>query len=390
MCLFCKNQDQNEIVTDRDHCLYLESWKCGMALCIIQPVCRSFSQRIVWLLWWSIAPEGTCWNMWSREMVCQRPAAGELAKFGNALHFLRISCRGNAMHTFVQRNNEKSNFLWAWGVSLRGHIGGIHHESSSHAWGLKMPLAAYMPRRLDSEVNILPTHFVVKAFSAGIDIVPKVYLMPASANHEKQGLSRGTDLVLACRWFFQQLVLAVDYLHKMVHTWFHSLQLSPHNSCIWCHCFEISPQYNFHYPNHLFNLVHNYFYFKIARFLVVGPAHSLYACIFYSVPPKKRPDWLAHKTELLTLGGHATNGWPGSGKEAFPLGRLLNLIWSYSIMQGFASRDIKLDNVLLDKSRKPLLKLCDFGYSKVSRMTNYMDSLYPRHSSPNWCPRLRP
>ena len=38
----------------------------------------------------------------------------------------------------------------------------------------------------------------------------------------------------------------------------------------------------------------------------------------------------------------------------------MNTCW-----QGFASRDIKLDNVLLDKSRRPLLKLCDFGYSKV-------------------------
>lgn len=35
------------------------------------------------------------------------------------------------------------------------------------------------------------------------------------------------------------------------------------------------------------------------------------------------------------------------------------------VPQGFASRDIKLDNVLLDDSRRPLLKLCDFGYSKV-------------------------
>lgn len=34
-------------------------------------------------------------------------------------------------------------------------------------------------------------------------------------------------------------------------------------------------------------------------------------------------------------------------------------------MQGFASRDIKLDNVLLDGSKRPLMKLCDFGYSKV-------------------------
>lgn len=30
-----------------------------------------------------------------------------------------------------------------------------------------------------------------------------------------------------------------------------------------------------------------------------------------------------------------------------------------------ASRDIKLENTLLDNSPRPLVKICDFGYSKV-------------------------
>ena len=34
-------------------------------------------------------------------------------------------------------------------------------------------------------------------------------------------------------------------------------------------------------------------------------------------------------------------------------------------VQGVASRDIKLENTLLDGSPRPLLKICDFGYSKV-------------------------
>ena len=34
-------------------------------------------------------------------------------------------------------------------------------------------------------------------------------------------------------------------------------------------------------------------------------------------------------------------------------------------MQGVANRDIKLENTLLDGSPRPLLKICDFGYSKV-------------------------
>ncbi len=37
---------------------------------------------------------------------------------------------------------------------------------------------------------------------------------------------------------------------------------------------------------------------------------------------------------------------------------------------GVANRDIKLENTLLDNSRRPLLKICDFGYSK-----NEKDSL---------------
>ena len=33
-------------------------------------------------------------------------------------------------------------------------------------------------------------------------------------------------------------------------------------------------------------------------------------------------------------------------------------------VQGIVNRDIKLENTLLDGSRRPLLKICDFGYSK--------------------------
>jgi serine/threonine protein kinase len=35
-------------------------------------------------------------------------------------------------------------------------------------------------------------------------------------------------------------------------------------------------------------------------------------------------------------------------------------------MQGVANRDIKLENTLLDSTTRPLIKICDFGYSKVS------------------------
>jgi len=33
-------------------------------------------------------------------------------------------------------------------------------------------------------------------------------------------------------------------------------------------------------------------------------------------------------------------------------------------MQGVVNRDIKLENTLLDHSPRPLVKICDFGYSK--------------------------
>ncbi len=39
-----------------------------------------------------------------------------------------------------------------------------------------------------------------------------------------------------------------------------------------------------------------------------------------------------------------------------------------SAVQGVANRDIKLENTLLDGSPRPLLKICDFGYSKVSHV----------------------
>lgn len=39
----------------------------------------------------------------------------------------------------------------------------------------------------------------------------------------------------------------------------------------------------------------------------------------------------------------------------------------YCHRMGVASRDIKLENTLLDDSQWPLLKICDFGYSKVLR-----------------------
>ena len=37
----------------------------------------------------------------------------------------------------------------------------------------------------------------------------------------------------------------------------------------------------------------------------------------------------------------------------------------HDTVQGVANRDIKLENTLLDSTTRPLIKICDFGYSKV-------------------------
>ena len=36
-----------------------------------------------------------------------------------------------------------------------------------------------------------------------------------------------------------------------------------------------------------------------------------------------------------------------------------------SAVQGVCHRDLKLENILLDDSTPPHIKICDFGYSKV-------------------------
>jgi serine/threonine-protein kinase SRK2 len=94
------------------------------------------------------------------------------------------------------------------------------------------------------------------------------------------------------RWFFQQLIIAVDYCHKMV---------------------SVHPYLT------LRSLLSQWFF----------QCQSVSRCL---IAPKSYT--------LLTA------------EQAFSF-------------QGVANRDIKLENTLLDGSPRPLIKICDFGYSKV-------------------------
>jgi serine/threonine protein kinase len=49
-------------------------------------------------------------------------------------------------------------------------------------------------------------------------------------------------------------------------------------------------------------------------------------------------------------------------------------------MQGVVNRDIKLENTLLDSSPRPLVKICDFGYSKVGGSSSGAAGVHQRLS----------
>jgi serine/threonine protein kinase len=49
------------------------------------------------------------------------------------------------------------------------------------------------------------------------------------------------------------------------------------------------------------------------------------------------------------------------------------------VIQGVVNRDIKLENSLLTNHVKPLLKICDFGYSKVRSFRYYNFETVPQN-----------
>ena len=64
--------------------------------------------------------------------------------------------------------------------------------------------------------------------------------------------------------------------------------------------------------------------------------------------------------EALALGELCRPGtWPAAAAAG------TSELWGVLHAQGVVNRDIKLENTLLDSSPRPLVKICDFGYSKV-------------------------
>ncbi len=55
-----------------------------------------------------------------------------------------------------------------------------------------------------------------------------------------------------------------------------------------------------------------------------------------------------------------------ASKPSRRLSHSLSMRLAVLYSQGVVNRDIKLENTLLDNSPRPLVKVCDFGYSKVS------------------------
>ena len=114
---------------------------------------------------------------------------------------------------------------------------------------------------------------------------------------------RGGLEEVEARWFFQQLIIGMDYCHKMVRPLLRAIEseslASSHAG-------------------------------KADDYWQEGKRYSRLLCLAGLSMP-------IMKTALVTVDGG---------------------------LQGVVNRDIKLENTLLDGSKRPLLKICDFGYSK--------------------------
>jgi serine/threonine-protein kinase SRK2 len=136
------------------------------------------------------------------------------------------------------------------------------------------------------QVFLTPTHLaIVMEYAPGGDMFE--YVVRKNGLREEEA-----------RWFFQQLIVGLDYCHRQV------------------------------------------------------GRQSAAAAQLAEAAPARRFLWGGEEAGLLwrPLRTVATD-WDGA--------------WRAGCAQGVVNRDIKLENTLLDSSPRPLVKICDFGYSKV-------------------------
>ena len=127
------------------------------------------------------------------------------------------------------------------------------------------------------------------------------------------------------RWFFQQLLVGVDYVHRMV-----SFRSSSKQWLLTCG--ESQGQHQ--------QLV-------LPGLMLTPQSHKLLLEVV--------------SVELAAIMVSAS----GMTSVRYLVHILAKPIIYHTPLQGVANRDIKLENTLLDGSPRPLLKICDFGYSKV-------------------------
>ena len=130
------------------------------------------------------------------------------------------------------------------------------------------------------------------------------------------------------RWYFQQLVIAIDYCHRMARRCAASVGLLLRARCL--------------RPVHSARLLHALCIMDGKQWKASGKLTCGFTCFNSKKVFRTMPSHCKAKSAVRSL--------CRSGRDP---------------LQGVANRDIKLENTLLDDSERPLLKICDFGYSKA-------------------------
>ena len=139
-------------------------------------------------------------------------------------------------------------------------------------------------------------HFNKVRWPISIDVKVNGFFLPNAINWH--------SFLHIYRWYFQQLIVGLDYIHRMVSFPF---PVRPLASC----------------AEHNFSLQTSFLIILgFGRYVNIGDLH------------------------------------PERYSNFRPLGFYI------CDVKGIVHRDVKLENMLIDKSPKPILKLCDFGFSK--------------------------